>query len=205
MKRDRQPALCIFLVLLIACVQLACGLSPETAASDLYSIDCAAQGGVWRQAVDANGELEEWCDTKITPTATNAGPETTTECLAAKDSFHWSYVDFKSSKGTGGVTCNARMIFSNRGSEALLIVLYESFDNNAMKFEGWKSYQLLPSGELEKRVNRTIYTDGVITFDRVDKMLVLRDLPGCVKDIPSISQASEWADAAQNIDEITCP
>jgi hypothetical protein len=205
MKRYQRPALIISIVFMLMCVQLACGLSPETAASDLESIDCAAKGGIWRQAANTNGDLEEWCDTTIKPTATNAEPATTTDCTAKKTSYHWSYEELKSSKGTGGVTCNARMVFSNKGSEPLFLLLYESWDNNAMKSEGWKSYSLPVGSTHEKRVNRTIYTDGAITFDRVDKLLVLRDLPGCVKDIPSISQASGWADAAEDIYEIPCP
>ncbi|MBA4420013.1 MAG: hypothetical protein C0391_02585 [Anaerolinea sp.] len=205
MNRDKQPYQVILLVLICIFVQLACGLSPETAASDFGAIDCAAKGGVWRQETNQYGELEEWCERNVAPTATIAEPDTTAECLAARTVYHWSYEDFNSSKGTGGVACNARMVFSNRGSETLLLVLYESWDNNAMKSEGWKKYSLPPGGIHEKRVNRTIYTDGVMTFDRVDKMLVLRDLPGCVPDIPSLSLASEWADAAEYIDEMPCP
>lgn len=204
MKRSGQPAPMIFLMLMALSAQLACGLSPEAAVSDLGSIDCAAKGGVWRQEVDSNGRLEEWCDVNITPTPINSAPETTSECIAPKTTYQWSYEDLKSSSGTGGIACNARLVFVNAGSDPVRLMLYESWDNNAMSSSGWENYSIPPGGIHEKRVSRTIYTDGVITFDRVEKMLVIRDLPGCVEEIPSISQASEWADAAEEIDDISC-
>ena len=205
MKRISRHFPLILLVLILISLQIACGLSPSAVVSDLGSIDCAKKGGVWRQSVNNSGELEEWCDTTVKPTATIKDPETTEECIASKTNYHWSYEDLKSSNGTGGLSCNARLLFTNEGNDPLLLMYYKSWDNNAMKFEGWKSYSLAPGGTHEKRVSRTVYTDGVITFDRVDRMLVLRDLPGCVKDYPSSSQASEWADAAENVDELPCP
>jgi len=188
--KNINPRLRIILIaLVVISLQLACRNNPVSSLFDIGFQDDYGMG-----QPDISDQIKDAGEALLPTTPVYTDPQTPTECVAAKTAYHWSYEDNIISRGTGGVTCNSRMLITNTGSEPLLLMLYESFDNNAMKFEGWKSYSLPPGSIHEKRVSHTIYTDGVITFDRVDKMLVIRDLPACVKEIPSISQAAEWPD-----------
>jgi hypothetical protein len=126
------------------------------------------------------------------------------ECIAPSNSFTWSYEGLQSSSGTGGVTCSARFVFTNTGSEPLLLVLYMAFDNNKLKNERWGTYSLQPGESQEERVSRTNYTDGVVTFSRVDSILVVRDIPECSGLLTDDSQAV-WKAQSIPIEEISCP
>ncbi len=61
------------LALMVALLaQLAC-LAPEIIVSDLDKLNCEGKGGIWRQELNANKEVEEWCEL---PTKT---PESVTD------------------------------------------------------------------------------------------------------------------------------
>ena len=122
-----------------------------------------------------------------------------------KITYEWSYEDHQSASGTGGVTCNSTLRFKNLGPEPLLLVLYEHWDNNAMNFAGWEDYSVAVGQEWEKHISKTVYFSGIMTFDRVEKMLVIRDLPGCVNNLPGDNTGAEWEAAAEYIDDIPCP
>jgi hypothetical protein len=118
--------------------------------------------------------------------------------------YEWSYEDFRSTSGTGGVACNARFLVRNTGNEPLYLIVYTSRDNNAMRSNEWATYQLAPGDNWEGKVNRAIYNDGVVTFTRVDKIIAIRDTPECAATLADDGQAA-WEAYAQEIFEIACP
>ncbi len=216
-KRFLFPALA-----LVVLVQLAC--ETVTLGSGIGRVDCEAKGGTWRQEVRSNGEVEEWCelpptrrigtgdanDATSVPSQEGTTPPSAAEasaegkCVTPRDAYAWSYEDFRQSSGTGGVACNARFIFRNTSNEPLYLIVYTAWDNNAMQDKGWETYHLQPGGEWEERVNRTNYTDGVVTYSKVDRILVIRDAPECAGILSDESQ-STWEAQASYIDEFTCP
>jgi hypothetical protein len=193
----------LFLVMVIL-TQLSCA----TMASALDRINCQSKGGQWRQEANSYGDVEEWCEmpsaqTGQQPAATQSGEAGS--CFAPQNTFNWSYEDLRSSSGTGGVTCNARFLFKNKSAESLTLIIYTSWDNNKMHASSWDSHQVPAGDEWEKGVSRTIYNSGVITFDRVERLLVVRNVPECVNIVPSMSQAATWEAQAEYLDEIPCP
>ena len=200
--RQRQGNIALLAVAALLAVQLACGSGEVYSSMD--RLNCTTKGGTWRTEVDINGEVEEWCDTTVKPTEGNTEPQTTGDCLVPHTGYEWSYENKQSSSGTGGTTCNGVFVFHNSGEDVVLI-LYENWDNNAMHSEGWHDYHVAAGETFEKRVSRTLYSDGVYTFDRVEQYVVLRDLPGCFGGVPDPTTAAEWAEAAEIIDELPCP
>lgn len=207
---------------LVLLVQLACRADTFISAMDKFN--CEARGGTWRQQVRSDGELAEWCERQPTPqTGTGDANQTATvptqegstppvsiepiqevECYAPKDTFAWSYQDFQKSSGTGGVTCNARFVLSNASNEKVYLIVYTAWDNNTMKDSGWDTHQVQAGGEWGMKVSRTDYTDGVITYSKVGRILVIRDAPECAGILSEESQ-STWEAQALDIDEFTCP
>lgn len=207
MTYKRELGLFLGLALLIL-NQLACEI--PVVVSDLNAVDCESRGGNWRQEVDSNGKLEEWCEmpTKqqpITQPPTDTQDNEAGDCFAAPNTYNWSYEDLLSSKGTGGVTCNARFLFKNKSAEPLNLIVYTAWDNNKLNDSGWDSHQVPAGGAWEKRVNRTVYFNGVVTFDRVERLLVIRVGPECAKIVPSMSQMAAWEAQAEILSEMPCP
>jgi hypothetical protein len=124
--------------------------------------------------------------------------------VAPQDAYAWSYENFKTSSGTGGVTCNATFTIRSTGSEPLYVLMFTAWDNNAMQDRRWKTFQLQPGAEQEENVNRTIYTDGVVTYSAVEKLLVIRDAPECAGLLSTDSQPA-WEAQALSIDPLPCP
>lgn len=221
MKRGIKQFLFLAFTLVLL-VQLAC--RSDTVVSGLGRVNCEAKGGTWRQEVGANGEVEEWCELQPTQQTANsdtniatpvpsqegitptASPEAIVEgeCVVSKDTYVWSYQNIRQSSGTGGVTCNAQFVFNNTSNEAVYLIVYTAWDNNAMQNSGWKTYQVQPGGKWEEQVSQTNYTDGVVTYSKVERILVIRDAPECIGLLSDESQ-STWEAQALEIDEFTCP
>lgn len=200
--KNRRKWILFFALGLTVLIQLACGAN--ILISDLDKFNCTSKGGIWRQEVDANHEVQEWCEMPTGPTAT-ATTFTILDCYVPLNGYNWSLEDHKSSSGTGGLACNARFLFTNTSSQPELLIVYTSWDNNAMKSSGWESHPVPAGGTWEKRVNRTLYKDGAYTFDRIEKLLVILDTPECTAQIPSQNLSEEWEAKAEILDEIPCP
>ena len=211
MNRKQKRFLLLALILILL-VQIAC--ETDTIFSAIDRFNCEAKGGTWRQEVINGIGLEEWCEMQptqapgtggvndATPTATKAIVDAA--CVGQGLAYDWSYQDYSKSSGTGGVTCNARFLFRNASNEPLYLVIYTAWDNNAMQDRGWETYQVQPAGEWEFRVSRTNYTDGVVTYSRVEKFLVVRDAPECA-GILSTENQPIWEAQATSIEAISCP
>ncbi len=203
----KKLGLFLALVLMIFS-QLACGI--PVAVSALGEADCESKGGKWRHEADSNGRLEEWCEmpSKQQPTAQQPAATKRSEpgdCFAPQKTYNWLYEDLRSSSGTGGLTCNGRFLFKNKSADPQILIIYTAWDNNKLKDSGWDSHPVPPGGVWEKKVSRTFYKSGVITFDRVERLLIIWDAPECTNLVPSASQATEWEARAEYLDEIPCP
>jgi hypothetical protein len=157
-------------------------------------------GEALTQNADTTGESS---DSAISPPPSTEN-DFNSECLASGGAYTWTYEDFRQDSGTGGVTCNARFVFKNLGNKPLSLIVYAAWDNNAMQFMGWKTYLLKPGGVWEEKVSRTNYTDGTVTYSKVERILVVNVSPECAY-VTSNENQSIWDLHSQSIDEITCP
>jgi len=215
----------ILVFILVVLAQIACG----TVTSAIGRFECDVKGGTWRQEVRSDGEVEEWCES--TPTQASATQAVTTQeiktekptptkksndnsqppvvdgmevlCMPPEDDYSWSYEDFKTSSGTGGTTCNARFVFKSLSNEPLVLIVHTAMDNNEVQESGWNTYNLPAKGEWEEKVNQTNYKDGVVTYFKVDRLLVTRDAAECMFIIFNDNQAI-WDQKAYYVDEFTC-
>jgi len=101
------------------------------------------------------------------------------------------------------VTCNAEFLFRNTGSDTVNLIVHTAWDNNAMQSSKWATYQVQPGNEWAGHVDRTNYTSGVVTYSKVDRILVIRDMPECISMLVDASQP-KWEVQALYIDEFTC-
>jgi hypothetical protein len=220
MKSGRRITL-LSVVALLALTQLTACAFP------LFNrIECIVNGGTWRREFMPNGEIEDWCEratpepartsTPIkvdeatavpTPQKPTPAPTPTTgnsaECIAPANTYSWAYEDIRSSSGKSGITCNARFVFTNTGSESLSLVEYRAFDNGTLKNHSWGTYQLKPGETHEEQVNRANYKDGTSTFSRIDSLLVIRDVPACAGILGDDSQAY-WETQSTTIEDFPC-
>jgi hypothetical protein len=146
-------------------------------------------------------------ETEISPVSSQppAPPDATRgDCVAAADTYAWSYENFKTSSGTGGVACNAQFTIRSTGAEPLYVLVFSAWDNNAMQDRRWETLQLQPGDQKEVHVSRTIYTDGVVTYSQVERVLAIRDAPECAGLLSTESQPT-WEAQALNIDPLACP
>ena len=146
-------------------------------------------------------------ETEISPISTkgSALPDSATEnCVVPQHGYAWSYEDFRSSSGTGGVTCNAAFTIRNTGREPLYVLMFTAWDNNAIQDRRWQKFQLQPGGQREEDVSRTIYADGVVTYSRVESILVVRDTPECAGLLSTENQPA-WESQAVQINPLACP
>jgi hypothetical protein len=190
--QKQNKRLIIPVLALVFLMQQTCGDNDQLL---FLRFQCAMKGGTWNQEMAEDGEVYWKCEEPVAP------PEKT--CYASPTEYTWSYEDFNSSSGTGGVACHARFLFKNISNEHMYLILHTSWDNNAMSDSGWHSYSVMLDSEWEMPVSRTIYTDGVITYDRVDRLLVIRDTPECM-DL-ALNQEATWEEKAIFIDYIPCP
>lgn len=211
MKKQQKRSFLLVLILvflvLIACTNIE--------GSFLLGTLCETRGGTWREELNRETfELREWCEPKSTPPTVPVEDnvfDIFRSCIVPEDSYSWSYEDYNSSSGTGGVTCRARFLFKNTSDKPVRLYLYTSWDNNTMNFTGWDQYSVQPESEWEKPVNHTIYSTagGGVTFDRVNRMVVLWDSeecrvgPGDIGEVPE--DLDEWLDATPILNDIPCP
>jgi hypothetical protein len=204
----------LFLVLIPAALtQLACLM--------LMGIECEATGGTWQRLESSDGQVAFWCTDSATlelnPSNNDNGPvpeETAAlpaadagqagECLAPQGVYTWAYEDFRQDSGSGGVVCSARFVLKNLSNDPLSLKIYTAWDNQAMQFTGWKSYSLQPGTTWEQNVSRTNYTDGAVTFLKVEHILVSYDTPACAALFSEENQSS-WETQSIPIEEIACP
>lgn len=143
--------------------------------------ECLQKGGVWRVALDTG---EEWCElaTPGTQTPTTPVPLATPgadDCRVPASTYTLAYTGFEQTSGSGGVSCSADFVFTNLSAAPVNLILYTSWDNDAMQFAGWRTY-LVPAGQPHtEQVSRTDYTDGTATYARVERLLVIRAAPEC--------------------------
>lgn len=139
------------------------------------------------------------------------GPQTINEtdapalgtCYSESSAYEWIYEDFRQNSGTGGVSCDARFIFTNNSNEVLNLIVFTDWDNNAMHESGWKVFMVKPGGSWEYKVSLTRYTDGSVTFSKVAKFLVLPNLPECGKFLAEGNE-SFWDLQAVSVDDLVC-
>lgn len=125
-------------------------------------------------------------------------------CVAAPEGYAWTYENFRQSSGAGGVACNCRLVFRNNWSEPVYLIAHTAYDNNKMSGQAWQRYRLEPGGQHDEQVNRTEYTDGVVTYSKVDKVLAIRDTPDCA-DYVADGADDFWEMQARPVDEMPCP
>lgn len=105
------------------------------------------------------------------------------ECLASPDtvvaSYEWNQPGEQSWSGSGGSGCRFEYTLRNVSDEPLVALVHTRFDNNAMQLEAWKRLPLAAGEQGSTTVDRTVYSDGVITFTVADRLLLVRDLPQC--------------------------
>jgi hypothetical protein len=173
----------------------------------ILRIKCEAKGGIWQQSYDEEqDEVYFSCEAPPPPVPTPDRSDIS-GCMVYEPAWSWEHENFRSSSGTGGVTCNAKFIFKNNSTEPVILVLKTAWDNNAMKAEGWYTYSVQPVSSWETQVSRTFYTDGVTTFDHVLRLLVIEDSPACNRYVLSDDQATQvmWEEKAIFVDLIPCP
>jgi hypothetical protein len=127
------------------------------------------------------------------------------ECLASRDAYTWSYEEIEEIGGSGGTICKAKFVLTNAGAEPLHVVAYETYDNGTMKGQQWSHHPLAAGEKWEQMpVGRTVYNDGVVTYNWVAKVLVLRDVSECEKLRFEESQPF-WEAQALSVEELACP
>jgi len=193
----------LLILMLVFSAMLACDRG------DLFikKIQCEAKGYIWQQVYnEEEGEYYYSCNPPPLPTPTR-DVNTITGCMVSELDYSWAHENFRSSSGTGGVTCNAKFIFRNNSNEPVIAVMKTAWDNNAMNDEGWHTYSVPAGGEWETPVSRTFYNDGVTTFDHVLRLLVIRDIPACRRYVLTDDPTAQalWEEKAIFIDLIPCP
>jgi hypothetical protein len=164
------------------------------------ALSCTSMGGTWY----AEGPEGAMCEKMQNQPLASTPATAENECMASKEAYAWSYEGYRKSSGTGGILCNAGFVFMNNSNEPLYLISYEGWDNNAIQQSGWQKYQVQTHGTLELKVSKTFYFDGVVTFSRLERFLVIRDVPACA-NLLFDENRSVWDAQAVNIDEIPCP
>jgi len=198
--KNKKMRLLLLAFTLVLLVQVAC-LAPE------YYY-CIITGGDW---VKESWEDIPWCDhgstipESISPIATNTPPiPESFECVAPANSYTWQYEDLHQQSGTGGTACNARLVFTSFSDKPLGLIVYTAWDNVSMQYEGWKTYHIEPGATWEERVSHVNYTDGTVTYSRVERLLVIMDVPACAH-LFSDDNEPMWTVEALTIEMIPCP
>jgi hypothetical protein len=184
---------------------LSCDAS-DSFVSGMEKMNCEGRGGTWRREVNANGEVEEWCENspppqkKETKDPDAAFPET---CFLPPEFYSWTYVNYQDTSGSGGTSCHEDFVFTNSGAETVNLIVHTAWDNNAMKGDRWATFRVRPGDEWTGRAGRTDYADGAVTYNKVESILVVRDRPECAGLLMETSRPV-WEARAAEIDELVC-
>ena len=179
--------------------------------------DCEDGGGTWMFDRDLDyyycqypEDLPLVSSTPGTQTAlpTETAPQPSQQplnaCLISAGQSSWQYEDVRQDSGTGGTTCNARLVIKNRSDKTISLIAYTAWDNNAMQFNGWKKFLIQPGSQWEERVSLVNYIDGTITYSKVEKILLVENSAACAYLLPDGNE-SLWESQSQVIEPIPCP
>lgn len=76
-------------------------------------------------------------------------------------------------------------------------------DNNSMHLETWERFALPPGETGVTQVDRTLYTNGTITYTIVDRMLIVRDVPEC-RSFLSDDDKAAWLAVSSPVEDFSC-
>jgi len=124
-------------------------------------------------------------------------------CTIPSDRYTWSYEDFELASGNGGTTCNARFVFQNETDEAGYLIVFTTWDNDAMESAKWSTFRVETGDDWEYRVSLVLYKNGDVTFSQVEKILFIRSNTECANLLSNKNEAI-WADRAVPIDPLPC-
>ena len=171
------------------------------------------EGGEW---VNSNTPYTDGCCKTITndcseyqlspwdtPSPTDAPAAEPGICYSESSAYEWTYQDTRQNSGTGGLACDARLVFRNNSSELLNLIVFTDWDNNAMHESGWKVFMVESGDSWDYKVSLTQYTDGSVTFSKVTKFQVIRDLPECRLFLTEGNETF-WDLQAVSVDELVC-
>lgn len=182
---------------LLILVQLACYSGPSNAA------ECEKEGGIWVEDPGLGNKASGYCEHPATPTGADDLPSTPS-CILPASSFTWSYEELTDNSGSGGKACFAWFVFNNTSDQPIRLEAFTDLDNNAMRISKWNTVQLQPGEAWKERVSRTEYTDGVVIYVKVVRLLVIDDSNECAHLFGQENQ-SFWESNSQPIDELVCP
>lgn len=128
-------------------------------------------------------------------------------CVATPDAYEvayaWNREGAQSSSGSGGSWCRWMYTVRNTGDQPLVALLLTRYDNGSMQGERWERFTLAPGAEDAFQVGKADYVSGADTFDLVDRMLVVRDVPEC-RELLSDDQKPMWLTMASPAADFTC-
>ena len=129
------------------------------------------------------------------------------ECLAPRESvatsYTWNREGAQRFSGSGGTGCRYEFTAVNVGEEPVVVLARSVMDNNSMHLETWERFALAPGGTGLTQVDRTLYTDGTVTYTMVDRMLVVRDVPECQSFLSEDNEAG-WLAASTAVEDFSC-
>jgi hypothetical protein len=138
-----------------------------------------------------------------TPDKTNPS-EVASFCVLPEERYSWTYDQCESESGSGGVACNADFVFHNEHVDPVYLIVHTAWDNNAMKSDKWASYLVQPGEEWISHVSRSVYKNGDVTYQTVDRLLVVRDLNDCRFLLAEEEGRPIWEANAVMIEELAC-
>ena len=122
---------------------------------------------------------------------------------AVTTSYTWNREGAQRSSGSGGTGCRYEFTAVNVGEEPVVVLARSVMDNNSMHLETWERLALAPGETGVTQVNRTLYTDGTVTYTIVDRMLVVRDVPECQSFLSDDNEAG-WLAASTPVEDFSC-
>ena len=127
-------------------------------------------------------------------------------CVAYKEDIAWGYEDLNTSSGTGGTTCSAELTMRNNSNERLVFELYTLFDNGYGETANWKGYPVEPGEKTSVQVSKANYKDGTITYNKVQYILAVRDVPECWFFLTDEAKKGlSYGLLAVQVEEMPCP
>ena len=128
-------------------------------------------------------------------------------CVASPEAYEVAYTWNREGEqrwsGSGGSGCRWMYTVRNTGGEPLIALLLTRYDNGTMQGDRWERFNLAPGAEDAFQVGKTDYVSGADTYDLVDRMLVVRDVPEC-QALLSDDQKPMWLSMASPATDFTC-
>ncbi len=149
------------------------------------------------------------------PESSDTGPLPIVECLASPDMYTWTHTMVSKDEGSRGWKCQGKLIVSNTSGQTLLIDPHldvsagtsssdpwvEGEVTSGEQYHDWHHQQVLaPGATYEFDSSFTAYDDGTYTYRQITRILLRRDLAGCLWFTPLDAEAAASSTAESSVD-----